>query len=94
MMICVAMLLGAHELLGAGRGHRRHHRPDVFRTYDENHDGKLDKGERAKIRRDLNEDERLEKYDKDGDRKLSDEEIDAIRPTTGKRKAKAGPGKS
>ncbi|MCC6356476.1 MAG: hypothetical protein IT577_21525 [Verrucomicrobiae bacterium] len=87
--IFVLTCVGAHEAQAARRG-RRHHRPDVFQTYDENKNRILDPAERNKIKRDFNEDERLEQFDRDGDRKLSDEEIDAIRPQGGKQKAKGG----
>lgn len=88
--LLLTLFLGvAHEAAAAGRGRRRH-RPDVFQTYDENKNRILDKAEREQIKRDLNEDERLERFDKDGDRKLSDEEIDAIVPSQGKTKGKGG----
>jgi hypothetical protein len=88
-ILCGLMFAGAHEARAAKRGHKQY-RPDVFHTYDENKNRILDRVEREKIKRDFNEDERLGRFDKDGDRKLSDEEIDAIKPSEGKQQGKGG----
>jgi Ca2+-binding EF-hand superfamily protein len=60
-----------------------------FAKYDKNHNGVIDPDEKDAIRKDYAADPNgdLKRFDKDKDGKLSDEEIAAITPPTGKGKA-------
>ena len=62
-----------------------------FAKYDTNHNGVIDPGEKAAIRKDYaaDPDGDLKRFDKNKDGKLDDEEIAAIKPPTGKKKSAA-----
>ena len=66
-----------------------------FAKYDLNHNGVIDADEKEAIRKDYaaNQDGELKRFDKNTDGKLDDEEIAAIKPPTGKKKAASEPAK-
>ena len=63
---------------------------DAFSQYDANSDGTLDKEEKAAIVKDFEAkpDGRLKQFDTDNDGKLSDSELDAIKPADKGKKGK------
>jgi Ca2+-binding EF-hand superfamily protein len=60
-----------------------------FAKYDKNHNGLIDENEKEAIRKDFAADPNgdLKRFDKNGDGKLEDAEIAAIKPPTGKGKS-------
>jgi len=60
-----------------------------FAKYDTNHNGIIDADEKEAIRKDFaaNPEGELKRFDKNKDGKLDDDEIAAIKPPAGKKKA-------
>jgi Ca2+-binding EF-hand superfamily protein len=88
-MFALGLALPATTLAAKGEKKAAKHK-DVFSQYDANSDGTLDKDEKAAIVKDFEAkpDGRLKQFDTDNDGKLSDSELDAIKPA-----GKGGKGK-
>ncbi|MBI3880016.1 MAG: hypothetical protein HY301_08110 [Verrucomicrobia bacterium] len=61
---------------------------DVFGRFDKNHNGVLDDEEKTELKKAFETDATLKSLDLNGDGKLDDGEIAAIKPAGGKKKKK------
>lgn len=81
-LIAIGLAMPATSLAAKGEGKKGVKKPDVFTQYDANSNGTLDKEEKDAILKDFAKkpDGRLKRFDADNDGKLSDAELDAIKP--------------
>ncbi len=90
-VIIISLLSAGLAVAAKGEGKKDGKKPNVFTHYDANSNGTLDKEEKDAILKDFEKkpEGRLKRFDKDSDGKLSDAELDAIKPgAKGKKKAK------
>lgn len=81
VVLLALMVGGGLSVHGAGKqkAAKRQKKDALLERYDVNHNGALDADERAAVEKDF-----LDRFDKDGDKKLDKSELDAVRQEVAK----------